>query len=37
MGLQFADEVLCLIQVISEAVGLVGLTAEYIKLQWEFE
>lgn len=37
MGLQFADEVPCLIQVISEAVGFVGFTAECIKLQWEFE
>lgn len=39
VGLQLASEVPCLIQVISEAEGFVGFTAEFefVELQWEFE
>lgn len=37
VGLQLASEVPCLIQVISEAGGFVGFTAEFVELQWEFE
>lgn len=37
VALQFANEVPCLMQVISEARGIVGFIADFIKLQWKFE
>lgn len=37
VGLQLGNEVPRLTQVISEAGGFVGFTAELVELQWEFE